>query len=201
MIAAEKIKIASADERRGRETLVTVLIPDLSESDQRIAALKKEIAEAQESNKTVIQKIEALKSDQEFAKYLVIHEKIKSGAIKLTAEQAGNWRKMAERHAKAASQMAKLSAEIGALELSVKESEEELACAMRERDAMGEDISCVIDQVIGHTVGQTMKSPSGADIFNGMPGTAIRIILQKVDSNKARIFSDDSGSVGWKFEK
>lgn len=201
MIAAEKIKIASTDERRGRETLVTVLIPDLAEFDQRIAALKKKIAETQESGKTGKQKIEALKSDPEFAKYLVVHEKIKSGAIKLTEEQAGNWRKLAEKHAKAASQLAKLNAEIGALELSVKESEEELDRTMRERDAMGEDISCVIDKIAGHTVGQTMKSANGADVFNGMPGADIRIILQKVDSNKARIFVDDSGSVGWKFEK
>src|SRR5574340_731449 len=50
MIAAEKIKIASADESRGKETLVTALIPDLSVSDQGIAALKKKITEAQENS-------------------------------------------------------------------------------------------------------------------------------------------------------
>ena len=200
MIAAEKIKINSANERRGKETLVTVLIPDLSGFDQGIAALKKRIAEAQESSKAKLQEIEALKSDQEFVKYLALHERIKSGALKLTAEQAGNWRKLAEKNAKAAGQMAKLNAEISTLDLSVKESEEELACATRDRDAMGEGLSCVIDKIIGHTVGHTMKSAKGADIFNGMPGNDIRTILQKMDSHKARIFSEDSGSVGWKFK-
>lgn len=201
MIAAEKIKIASADECRGKETLVTALIPDLSASDQSIATLKKKIAEAQESSKARVGEIEALKSDQEFAKYLALYERIKSGAIKLTAEQAGNWRKLAERHAKAANQLARLNAEIGALDLAVKESEEALSRTMRDRDSMGVGISCVIDKVAGHTVGQTMKSANGMDIFDDMSGTDIRVILQKMDSGKARVFSEDTGSVSWKFQK
>lgn len=201
MIAAEKIKIASADERRGKETLVTMLIPDLSVFDQSIVALEKKIAEAQEGKKAKVAGIESLKSDQEFAKYLALHERIKSGAIKLTAEQAGNWRKLVEKNAKATNQATRLNAEISALDISIKDSEEELARVLRERDATGEGISCVIDKIIGQTTGQTMKTTNGANIFNGMQGNDIRIILQKVDSNKARIFSEDSGSVGWKFKE
>jgi len=200
LIAAERIKIASAGERRGSETLVTVLIPDLSEFDQRIAASKKKIAEAQETSKTRKQAIETLKSDQEFAKYLGLHERIKSGAIKLTEEQAGNWRKLVEKNAKSANLMARLNAEISALDLSIKQSEEELAGTVRERDGIGGGISCVIDQITGHTVGQTMKSAHGADVFNGMSGKDIKAILQKMDSYKARIFSEDSDSIGWQFK-
>ncbi len=180
---------------------MTMLIPDLSGFDQGIATLKKKIADARESSKAKLQEIEALKSDQEFAKYLALHEKIKSGAIKLTAEQAVNWQKLAGKNAMATNQLAKLNAEINALDLSAKESEEELACATRDRDAIGGGISCVIDKIIGHTIGQTMQSARGADIFIGMPGNDIRNILQKMDSRKARIFSEDSGSVGWKFKE
>jgi len=201
MIAAEKIKIASTNERRGRETLVTVLIPDLSEFDQRIAALEKKIAEAQESRKLRMQGIGALKSDQEFAKYLMLHEKIKSGAIKLTAEQAGNWQQLARKHASAANQLAKLNAEINALELSVKESEGKIDSIAHDRDSVGEDISCVIDEIVGHTVGQTMKSAIGVNVFNGMSGNDIKAILQKVDSHKTQIFSEDDGSIDWKYKE
>jgi len=201
MIAAKKIKIVSAGESRGKETLVTVLIPELSGFDQRIAAAEKKIAEAQEGSKAKAAEIEALKAEPEFAKYLVLHEKIKSGAIKLTAEQAGNWRKLAGKHAGAANQLAKLNAEISALDASIKESEEELAAAARERDAIGGDISCVIDKITGHTIGQTMKVANGADVFNGRSGADIRVALQTMDSHKARIFLEDSGSVGWKFKQ
>jgi hypothetical protein len=201
MIAGEKIKIASADERRGKETLVTLLIPDLSASDQRIANLQKKIAEAQEGKKAKAAEIDTLKSEAEFAKYLTLHERIRSGAIKLTEEQAGNWRKMAERHAKQANQLANLNAEMGALDLGINKDEEELASAASERDAMGGNISCVIDKISGLTVGQTMTSANGTDVFSGKSGADIRAILQKKDSYKAQIFSEDSGSVGWQYEQ
>jgi len=201
MVAAEKIKMGSTNERRGKETLVTVLIPDLAEFEQRIAALKKKIAELQESRKFRMRGIESLKSDQEFAKYLMLHDKIKSGAIKLTAEQAGNWLQLAKKHAGAANQLAKLNAEIGALELLVKESEEKIGSVTHDRDSVGEDIFCAIDEITGQTTGQTMTSTNGADIFNGLSGDAIRGILQKMDSHKTRIFSEDEGSIDWKYKE
>lgn len=201
MVAAEKIRIVSADERRGKETLVTMLIPDLTESDRQIAALKDRIAEDQAAGKAKAGEIESLKSDQEFAKYLALYERIKSGAIKLTAEQAGNWRKLMEKHARTAGQLAKFDAERKALDLSAMEAEKELIRIQRERDAMGEGISCEIDKVAGHVIGQTMRATRGIEVFNGLPANEVRVLLQKMDGQKARVFSGDSGSVSWQFEK
>lgn len=200
MIAAKNIHIVSADERRGRETLVTVLIPDFSASDHFIAKLKKDIAEARQGLEEKMQQIEQLKSEPEFAKYLALAERIKSGAIKLTQEQAGNWRKLVEKHARAVSEVAKLEAEINALDQSLKESGEELSYTERDRAEMGMGIACVIDKVIGQTSGQTMRSSNGAEELGNMPGNDIRNVLQKADSSKSRIFSGDDGSIDWKFK-
>ncbi|BBI99061.1 hypothetical protein FGKAn22_07540 [Ferrigenium kumadai] len=199
-IAAKNVQIASADERRGRETLVTLLVPDFSTSDQFIAKLKKGIGEAQQGIKEKMQLIEQLKSDQEFAKYLALAERIKSGAIKLTQEQAMNWRKLMEKHAKAVGEVAKLETEVSALDKSLKEAEEELSYTERDRAGMGEGIACVIDKVVGQTTGQTMASNNGMEIFGKMSGNDIRNALQKSDSSKARIFSSDDGSIDWEFK-
>lgn len=201
MIAAKNIKITSTDERRNKETLVTVLIPDLSVFDKDIASHKKKIAETHEIAQTKMREIELLKSDAEFAKFLSLHERIKSGAIKLTSEQADNWRKLTEKNAKPVSQLLKLNAESSELNRLLKESEEGLVNTMRNRDETGNGISCVIDAVIGQTTVQTMKSTLGVEMFNGMPGSDIRGILQKVDSHKARLFSGDAGTFDWKFKK
>lgn len=64
----------------------------------------------------------------------------------------------------------------------------------------GEGISCVIGQITGYTTGQTMRSANGTDVVVGKSGNDIKAILHKVDSHKARIFSEDSGSVGWQFK-
>lgn len=200
-IAAKSVQIASSDERRGRETLITLLVPDFSASDQFIAKLKKEIAAAQEDIREKMPKIEQLKSDPEFAKYLALADRIRSGAIKLTEEQAVNWRKLAAKHAKAAGDVAKLEEEVGALDGALKESEEELSYAERERADMGDGIACVINEVIGQTTGQTMASNANCiELFSKMSGNDIRNSLQKADSTKSRIFSGDDGSIDWRFE-
>lgn len=199
MIAAKNVRITSTDERRGRETLVTMLIPDFSATDQFIAKLKKEIAEAEAGIAEKRRQVEALKSEPEFAKFLALMDRIKSGAIKLTPEQETNWRKLVERHAKSVGQLARLGDEIKAMDKALRESEEELSYSERDRDEMGKGISCVIDKVAGHTTGQTMLTSNGAEELSSLSANDIRNVLQKSDSTKARIFSGDDGAIKWEF--
>lgn len=201
MIAAKNIKIASASDRRNNETLVTVLIPDLSVFDQDITNHKKKIFEIQEAIEAKLRQIDSLKSDVEFAKYLALHEKIKSGAIKLTSEQAGNWRKLMEKNSRMVSQLTKFNAEISEFNRLIEESKNELDAVVKHCDGIGNDISCVIDTVTGQTTVQTMKSTLTVEAFSSMSSGAIRDVLQKMDSYKARIFSDDSGAFDWKLKK
>lgn len=201
MIAAMSVKILSAGESRNRETLITMLIPDLSEFDQCIENLQKKIADCQAGVAAKMREIELVKSEPEFAKYLALAERIKSGAIKLTQEQAGNWQKLVAKNSKVANQVAKLNDEITAFEYLLKESGEELAYVTRDRDAAGESIACVIDKITGLTTGQTMASINGVEIFSGMSGNDIRMFLQKVDSHKLRIFAKDDGSINWKYKE
>lgn len=201
MIAAKAIKITTTDERRDRETLATVLIPDLSGFDRGIESFKKKIAEIQANVEAKMRENELLKADAEFAKYLALDERIRSGAIKLTDEQALAWQKLVEKNAKSANALKRLGAELNALDSALKESEEELVYTVHDRDAIEEGVSCVIDKVIGHTTVQTMKSINGIDVFNGMAGDGIRAMLQKVDGGKTRIFSGDAGAFDWAFKQ
>lgn len=201
MIAAMSVKLLSAGESRKGETLITMLIPDLSEFDQCIANLQKKINDFKSGVATKIREIELVKSEPEFAKYLALAEKIKSGAIKLTKEQAVNWQKLASKNAKATNQVDRLNDQINAFARLLKENEDELAYVTRDRDATGEGIACVVDKVVGQTTGQTMTSANGVEIFSGMSSNDIRIYLHKVDSHKMRIFVGDEGSIDWKYKE
>lgn len=150
-----------------------MLIPDLAEFDQCIENLQKKIADYQKDSVTKMKEIESVKSEPDFAKYLALAERIKSGAIKLTQEQVGNWQKLVTKHAKAANQVDKLNDQISAFERSLKESEEELAYIIRDRDATGEGVTCVVDKVTGLTTGQTLASSNGVEVFSGMSGNDI----------------------------
>ncbi|HEX5364129.1 MAG TPA: flagellar assembly protein A [Gallionella sp.] len=201
IITGKLVKIKSSGERRGKETLVTMLIPDCSGVEQRIAAMQKQLGEMQAAIVGRLAGVETLKSDLEFAKFLGLHARIESGAIKLTNEQAVNWQKLVSKNAKAMQQMAALNKEIGTLEKLVKDLEEEVSYSEREQDEMGNGVACEIETVVGHTVGQTLRSSAGITAFNGMSGGAIRTSLQTMDAFKERIFIGDDGSIAWKFRE
>jgi hypothetical protein len=71
----------------------------------------------------------------------------------------------------------------------------------QEQQEMGKDISCAIERVEGHTVGQTMRTVNGLDSLCTMSAIEIRNTLQTMDARKARVFYGDEGSIEWKFEK
>lgn len=201
MIAARVIKLRSSNERKNRESLITVFIPDFSESDQHIADIQKKIYDAQAGITSTTREIELLKSDAELAKYLRLEEQIKSGSIKLTEEQEYNWYKLTAKNAKAASQMAELLGRIKSLEAELKEAGEELASATQARDTTGEGITCIIDRIEGQTIVQTMKSVNGAQAFIGMSGSSIRAALQMTGRDKKRISSKSAGAINWTFKQ
>lgn len=201
MVTGLNISIADSGERRGRETLVTVLIPDFTSFDLHAARLEKEISEGQASVEARTREIASLKSDSELARYLVLDGKIKSGAVQLTDEQAMNWQRLVAKYAKTVSVLSKLEKEKSNCEQLIQTWNEELVANKTEREALGDGIACSIDKVTGQTTVQTMKSADGIRMFAGMPSGEIRALLLKADSGKKRILTGDDGSVDWKFKK
>ena len=201
MVAAKVVKIASSRERKNNETLVTMFTPDLSVFDQDIAIQHRHIAEFRKLIEEHNEAIELLKSDAEFAKYWALYEKIKSGEMRLTTEQVAGWRKLMDKNALTVKKMVKLEEKINMLETSIKEAEDKIVSIERDRDGTGVDVSCVINEVAGRTIGQTMISALGVDEFVGLTGEEARNLLQKMDSHKKRIFSADEGAISWRFRE
>lgn len=200
-IAGKIVRMRSSGERRGTETLVTMVVPDGSILDQGIADTGKMLVEARSAAAAKLAEIETLKAEPEFAKFLVLHGRIESGGIKLTAEQAVNWQKLVEKHSRAVQQLAFLKREADALTASAGDMEATLASMEQEQQEMGQNISCTIERVDGHTVGQTMRTVNGLDSLSTMSAIEIRNTLQTMDASKARVFYGDEGSIEWKFEK
>ncbi len=201
IIAGKIVRIRSAGERRGTETLVTMVVPDGSLLREGISETKKALADAQAAVAAKAAELDALKTEPEFAKFLALHARIESGAIRLTAEQSGNWQKLVEKHSRSVQQLAMLKREADALAVAAREVEEMLASMEQEQQELGKDISCAIERVEGNTVGQTMRTVNGLDSLCAMSAIEIRNTLQTMDARKARVFYGDEGSIEWKFEK
>ena len=201
IIAGKLIRIKSSGERRGAETSVTIAIPDDTIVNQQIAGISKDLDDARGEFAWKTSEMETLKAEPEFVKFLALHSRIASGAIKLTAEQAGNWQKLVVKHAGTLQQMTSLKRDVDALAASINDMEETLASIRQEQQDMCKDVFCSIEKVVGHTVGQTMRMVNGLDSLSVMSGGVIRNTLQTMDARKERVFYGDDGSIEWKFEK
>lgn len=197
IVAAKRIHIHKAVEHRGKECLITMLVPDLRDFDQLIAKTKNTISESSARIETNRQQREVMMSDVEFAKFCAIVTRVKRGEIKISAEQTTAWRKLVEKHSAAFNQVAKLDAETTAMQKSIQLAEEAQIKAEFDRYVACEGISCVIDHVGGQTTGQTMRAAKGMQVFAAMSANQIVETLQRMDDGKARIFSEDSGTVKW----
>ena len=200
LVAGESIKILASSESKTRETSVTLMIPDLSAADRAIAELQKKVSESTAGKAGLEEESKLLKSDQEFNRFLVLSEKIKSGEIKLTSDQVANWKKLVVKNGTTAMKFATLRKQADALERVIHDSGEEVARLIQERDATGKGIDCVVDEVCGQTTGQTMKSLLGVGVFKDMPGAKIRAALQTVDNQKSKIFSTDHDPIKWSYK-
>lgn len=198
-VAAKAINISQTDERRGRETLVTVMIPDFSFIEQRIADLNKSDDELGEKITSIAGSIQALRGNADFAKFLALEASIKQGAVKLSDDQHTHWRKLVEKHSASLNQLSDFQAVISSLEQSLQKNAGERDVIEQERAAMSTGISCVIAAIKGQTQGQTMKSGNDIDIFALLPANEIKALLHHVDSGKSRIFSGESGTINWQF--
>lgn len=199
-VAAKQVTIAGTGERRGVETLVTVLIPDYSPVDQTITETKKQAEEMRNKIASLKDGIQALRANADFSKFLALEASIKRGAVKLNDDQHANWIKLVEKHAASTNQLSAMQSAIATLEQQLQDNGTKLDAAEQERETMGAGINCTITHVQGQTIGQTMKTGKGLDAFTALAGNDIKALLQKIDSSKSRIFSGDSGTIQWQFK-
>ena len=192
-IAGKNIQISSSNSRKNRESVISILLPDLLAFDQQIADAKSGLVEVKNALQVKTQEMIATQSDPGFAKYLAIAEKIQNGSIKLTAEQQVEWQKIVNQYAPIQKGSDSLMKKCLALE-----NEIERLSQVRRTCGAGEH--CEIKEVLGDTIVRKLNSNAGMSAFRNVPVQELKTQLQHLGTPQERIFSKDSGSFEWHFQ-
>lgn len=192
-IAGKNIQIASSNSRRNRESVISVLLPDLLGFDQQIAEAKSNLAQINNALQAKTREMAANQSDPGFTKYLAILEKIQNGSIKLTAEQQVEWQKIVNQYA---------PIQKGTDSLMKKRQilENEIERLSQARKTCGAGECCVIKEVLGDTIVRKLNTNAGISAFHKLPTQELKAQLQHLGTPQERIFSKDSGSFEWHFQ-
>jgi hypothetical protein len=199
-IAGKNVQIKSSNACRSKETVVSMLVPDLSALDAQIAQLNLSIVECKQIVAEKDKALTLIKSDAEFAKYLSLATSIRQGKIQLNAAQQDGWQKMTAKFASVMSAGGKLNAEKQDQLKREQAYLQELAHLQENRSKSSVGIRCEVAEVVGDTLVRSMIAASGVPAFQKHPVSTIKSRLREQDINHKRIFSDDTGSLVWSYE-
>lgn len=197
-IAGKNIQVNSSGSCRGKETLISMLVPAISALNAQIVQMGSAIDECNKIVEAKDREIAVLKSDAEFARYLTLATSIRQGKIQLNAAQKDGWQKMTARFASSMSAGGKLNAEKQEQLTRAQAFLQEQAHLLAAREKSSAGICCEITEVAGDTRVQSMIVPSGVAAFQ--KNSDIRTRLREQDIKHKRIFADDTGSLKWSYE-
>lgn len=198
-ILAKSVRMDSADMRKDQESIVTLVIPDMSVFEQKIVEAGKAAASVAGLIEARVRAMETLKSDAEFAKFHALGENIRQGSIKLTDTQLENWRKLESRFAPRLRQLQELDDEKQALLRQRQAAEAEVERLCRERQASGKGVACEINEVRGDSVVQTAKSSLGMIPWRSLSAAELKSRLHSLSAAEDRLFFAGEGSFSWQF--
>jgi len=192
-IAGKNLHIKSANAHKNRETIISMLLPDLADFDQQIEAAlaSKHQIEISLENKT--QQIVSSQSGPGLNNYLALAKKVRAGEIQFTPAQLVEWQKLVHK-------FAPITQDLDILAIKCKTINENIERLSEARKTCGTGESCKIDSVLGDTIVHGLHTNRGMTFLYDLPEHDLQIRLQQLGLAHERLFSGDSGSFEWHFE-
>jgi hypothetical protein len=196
-IAAKSVRIGTARARQERETIVSVLLPDLSGFDHNIAVARMKIGELEQAIAGKTRETEILTSKGEVRNYLVLSAKLKKNEIALTADQAEGLKRLAAQVAPVLSALAKLNGTIKAHQDEIAALNESITAQEWGKKATTGGVACDIGESAGGVLVRTVQLDMYDPLAELVP-KQLRARLVAPAPPADRLMSDQRGAFSWR---
>lgn len=198
-IAGKSVRVGAAGPRQERETVVSVLVPDLSDFDQKIGGIRKKIEEVEFALARKRQETEAITSQGEVRSYLMLGAKLQKNEVAFTPEQMANWKNLAARVAPALKTLARFNGEFKALQAEKESLDGEIVALRQGKRGAAAGISCAIEASRGDTLVRTMKMKLDAVPLADLEPKQLRARLISPSLPGERLLSGEGGPFNWEY--
>jgi uncharacterized protein with PIN domain len=193
------VTIGTAAERRGQETQVAMLVPDMTFFAQRLAELRAEADEMEAASQRKAVQAAQIRGNPEMAGFLALAERIERQEIALTAAQEKNWGKALARFGPLRRHLIGLEAELAGQGEALGQVAEQMAKVEQERQGLGADIRCAIDEIVGDATVRTLAYPPDQPLLAGGQLQSIQTRLRAFGQSGERLFSGGGGQFSWRY--
>ncbi|HNC51077.1 MAG TPA: FapA family protein [Accumulibacter sp.] len=199
-LAGRSIRVRVSRSRWEVESVLLLLLPDLSGHALQLAALEKKRVALRKALADQRARMGALQGEKDVASYLSLGGKLRRHEVTLSPEQQLGWRRLSALVAPALRTLSQLTD-------TIREHDEQLAAldaqveellAARRRCCSG--LSCTIDRVEGETRVDTLSLRLSDTPLGDLPSKELRIRLRRTDAARRRLFSGASGQFSWTYD-
>lgn len=196
-IAGKSVKIARSGTRKDTETIVAILVPDMTRHDRSVDELEEERRQAEQLVAEQDARIARMLEDSGFKQFLALASTIAKGGAKLSAQHEANWRQAQVRFAPQmrdwqAAQQARAGAQKRLEGLLA-----ELAELADLKSHAGDGIGCAIEAVTGDTLVRRLAFQPDQAITGGVQARELTTHLREFGISGDRLFWGAAGEFAW----
>lgn len=196
-IAGKRIEIKVAKARGGDETLVSMLLPDLSAFDTRQAEEEAYISQCETLMASLKEGLDVISALPEFQQYIATAAKLHRKELVLNAQQEAQWHHFKARIAPTLKKANQAREDMKALEGEIAVSRESIASTLQERTEAGLGFSCKVETVEGETRVRTYIRPLDAPMLTRLGPKELSAALHGPAPGEQRLFFGESGDFFW----
>lgn len=197
-IAARKVLIETAGPRKTAEMQIFAFTPDSARIDEAIATM---LNKATDFGQRVVERkaqLEALTTQADVRKYVMLASKIRKKELTLTAEQVPQFQKMATAVGPTLKAIAKVSLEVKAAETEQQAASDLVIELQRQRSDCAGSSEVRVDEVTGDTTLRMLRfNLDGASLYD-YPAKEIKPRLRSNSDGAELILAADSGKIAWR---
>ncbi|MES2152300.1 MAG: flagellar assembly protein A [Pseudomonadota bacterium] len=196
-IAARKVTVELAGPRKQSEMVVFSLRPDSARVDEVIGLMNARVAEFGQLAERRKADMEALTSQPDVRKYVMLASKIRKKELILTPEQVPQFQKMAVAVGPALKEIAKVSLEVKAAETEQQAGAALVGQLMQQRSDSEGVSSVALHALSGDTVVRILNfNPDGSSTYD-LPPKDIKTRLRASGAGGSVIYAGSCGPVTW----
>lgn len=196
-IAGKQVHIGVASSHRGEETLVSMLLPDLSSFERLQQEFRRQIDECQKTINRIKEGITTLTTQPEIEQYLAMVGKLRRKEVILTPPQVSQLQQLTARMAPAMKRLQRAREEIGELEGEMAKAQTHVEQCERDKQAAGSGIACTIDAVRGDVSVRPLIVGLDAPPLKQLPAKELRAKLRGLPPDMEVLFAGNQGSFSW----
>lgn len=198
-VGAKLIKIGRSTTRKDAETIVAILVPDLTRHEHDVEELEEARRQAELQVAAQDDKLAQLLADTGFKQYMALAATIAKGGAKLSVQHEANWR---QTQARFAPQLRDWQAAQHARTQGKKRLEEldaELATLADRKLHIGDGIGCQIEAVQGDTLVRRLSFQPDQSVVGGVQAQEIAAHLREFGVSGDRLFWGAAGAFAWSY--